>query len=306
MKTESTLRQLIGEGTPKKGASMEKLVGLLGDPVTHTLSPAMQNAAFQALGVNCRYMAFCVDAEGFDAAMKGLSVLGAVGTNITVPHKERAFRWVEKLDPSAARTGAVNTVIFRKRESMGYNTDVSGIRTALATLPFLKGKALVLGAGGAARAALCALVDKGFTHIALSNRTAERAEKLCRQLLPEEKGTVIPWGVRPSFLPDLVVNTTSLGLDHSPWPENLLKEIVSWAKNGMLLDMVYMKDRDTALCEGAKAAGITTISGQEVLLHQGTAAFELFSGLAAPVEVMRAMLKKEGESKFSRKGQIDL
>ena len=296
MMRETVLQHEATTKSNNKNERVERLIGLLGDPVAHTLSPVMQNAAIMALGADYRYLAFQVDAENFETAMAGLAALGAVGTNITVPHKERAFRWVGSLDPSAARTGAVNTVLFGKNGATGYNTDVSGVRTALSALSPRRNSALVLGAGGAARAAVCALQDEGFLHIALSNRTRERAEKLRSELFPANPEArtptceVVSWGEAPAFTPDLLVNTTSLGLHDSPWPEKLLENIVSLVKNGAILDLVYARGKESPLCELAKRSGIPALSGQEVLLHQGTAAFKLFTGIAAPVEIMREAL----------------
>ena len=297
MKNETALQQSHALGTVEIRKNVELLVGLLGDPVAHTLSPAMQNAAFQALGAGYRYLAFRVRAEDFEHAMEGLAALGAVGTNITVPHKERAFRWARRLDPSASRTGAVNTVLFSEEGGTGYITVVAGIRTALAALSPRRDGALILGAGGEARAAVCAMQDEGFSHIAIMNRTRERAEKLQAQLFPAKSGKlptceILSFEETPSFAPDLLVNTTSLGMHDTPWPEELLDTIVSLAKGGAVLDLVYAHDRETPLCDRAQQAGIPSVSGQEVLLHQGTAAFKLFTGMAAPVEIMRAALQK--------------
>ncbi len=297
MKNETALNQSPALKTGEKGRNIERLVGLLGDPVSHTLSPAMQNAAFQALDTGCRYLAFPVRAEDFERAMEGLAALGAVGTNITVPHKERAFRWVRRLDPSAARTGAVNTVLFSEEGGTGYNTDVAGIRTALAPLSPRRNNALVLGAGGAARAAVCALQDEGFAHIGIMNRTRERAETLRTQLFTVNssklpKCEILSFEGTPSFIPDLLVNTTSLGMHDTPWPKDLLDTVISLAKGGAVLDLVYAHGRETPLCDRAHRSGIKAVSGQEVLLHQGTAAFKLFTGMAAPVEIMRAALQK--------------
>ena len=279
---------------------MENLIGLLGDPVAHSLSPAMHNAAFAALGVHSRYMAFQVDSEEFDRAMDGMQAIGARGANITVPHKERAFRWVRRLDPSAARTGAVNTVLFSCKGSTGYNTDVAGARAAIAALEPRRGMALLLGAGGAARAVVCALLDEGFEHVVLSNRSRERAERLIDDLTSVDESArrakleLLPWGEPPYAPPDLTVNATSLGLDRSPWPDGFLKRVVLSSGSGSILDLVYSRDGDTPLCNLAKKAGIPSASGLEMLLHQGAAAFTIFTGLPAPVEVMRNALQSRG------------
>lgn len=296
-------RPAIGESNAipgKAGSSIERLTGLLGDPVAHSLSPAMHNAAFAELGVGCRYIAFRVAAEDFDAAMEGLRALGAIGVNITVPHKERAFRWVRRLDSSAKRTGAVNTVLFRGEEAGGYNTDVAGARAAIRSLAPRRGQALVLGAGGAARAAICALLDEGFERIVLSNRSRERATKLLDDLAGSDGSSrlaelkILPWGSTPGAAPDLTVNATSLGLDGTPWPEGFLDGVLK-AGSGAVLDLVYSREGDTPLCSEAKKRGIPSASGIEMLLQQGAEAFTIFTGLPAPVDAMRGALELRSE-----------
>lgn len=296
MKNETALKQSPALKTSEKGRNIERLVGLLGDPVAHTLSPAMQNAAFQSLDICCRYLAFRVRAEDFERAIEGLAALGAVGTNITVPHKERAFRWARRLAPSATRTGAVNTVLFSEEGGIGYNTDVAGIRTTLSALSPRRNNALVLGAGGAARAAVCALQDEGFTHIGIMNRTRTRAETLRTQLFAANSIKLptcetLSFEETPSFTPDLLVNATSLGMRDAPWPKALLDTVISLAKGGAVLDLVYAHGHETPLCDRAHHSGIKAVSGQEALLHQGTEAFKLFTGMAAPVEIMRTALQ---------------
>jgi len=164
MKNETALQQSHALGTVEIRKNVELLVGLLGDPVAHTLSPAMQNAAFQALGARYRYLAFRVRAEDFEHAMEGLAALGAVGTNITVPHKERAFRWARRLDPSASRTGAVNTVLFSEEGGKATTqTSRASVRRLPHSLP--EETALSSSAPGARRARPSARCKTKDSHI---------------------------------------------------------------------------------------------------------------------------------------------
>lgn len=267
-----------------------KLVALLGDPVGHSLSPIMHNAAFRHEGLDMTYMAFRVTREDLNTALDGLSVLGAVGTNITVPHKEGAFRWVRRLDGSAAGSGAVNTILFREGDPIGFNTDIYGVKMALQDLSASPGKAMILGAGGAARGVLKALLEGGFKEVLISNRTEEKSLALVREFREVSGGavfSVIPWDEDPSCRPDLLVNATSLGLDSNPFDPLLMERIMKWISGGALLDMVYDPQGETALVSSARKRGIRSIGGERVLLYQGVSAYEIFTGREAPVEVMR-------------------
>jgi len=267
-----------------------KLVALLGDPVGHSLSPIMHNAAFRHEGLDMTYMAFRVAREDLNTALDGLSALGALGTNITVPHKEGAFRWVRRLDGSAAGSGAVNTILFHGGDPIGFNTDIYGVKRALQDLSPSPGQAMILGAGGAARGVLKALLEKGFREVFISNRTEEKSLELAREFREVSGGavlSVVPWDEDPSCRPDLLVNATSLGLDSNPFDPLLMEKVMNWTSGGVLLDMVYDPQGETALVRSARKRGIRSIGGERVLLYQGVRAYEIFTGREAPVEIMR-------------------
>lgn len=278
-------------------ANTNRLVGLLGSPVAHSLSPAMHNAAMIHMDIDMHYMAFDVKVEKLVSALEGMASLGAVGTNITVPHKEGAFRWVDELTPSAEKAGAVNTVLFREGKTIGHNTDITGVREVLSRFRPEGKRAMVLGAGGAARGVVCALGEEGFSPIILANRTLSRACSLKEDLLPLMGNTemeIIPWGAVPEGEIDILVNATSLGLEDNTWPGPFLEDILAAAGRGKVLDMVYSREGRTPLVAAASERGIPAVGGEEVLLFQGVAAFELFTGRAAPVEVMRnALVQRE-------------
>lgn len=281
-------------------ANTDRLVGLLGDPVNHSLSPAMHNAAMTHLGLDMHYMAFEVSENNLVSALEGMASLGAVGTNITVPHKEGAFKWVDDHASSAKKAGAVNTVIFDNGKGIGHNTDITGVRTVLSDLQPACGKALVLGAGGAARGVVCALAEEGFSSIILMNRTLSRAESLKEDLSPflvNTEITIVPWEKVPEGDMDILVNATSLGLECRSWPSLFLEELLAVVRSGKVLDMVYSREGKTPLVALACEQGIPAVGGEEVLLFQGVAAFELFTRRQAPVEIMREALTSGEEER---------
>ncbi|MFA0888704.1 MAG: shikimate dehydrogenase [Synergistales bacterium] len=274
-----------------------RLVGLLGNPVAHSLSPAMQNAALRKMGFNAAYLAFPVDREDLPRALEGLRALGALGTNVTIPFKEEAFRLMDEVEPEAAVLGAVNTVVFRNGRSIGGNTDVHGTAKALEALAPKERSALLLGAGGAGRGAALALLRAGFSPVFVANRHRKRAEKLALDLGPEAKPgqlRVVSWEKNPPEPFGLLVNTTSLGLGGNLWPYEDLDRFLSAGIRGKLkvLDLVYGPHGETQLTVEAWKRDIPALDGLEALLHQGAASFRLFTGLEAPVDVMRRALRK--------------
>ncbi len=269
------------------------LICLLGNPVEHSLSPVMHNAAFMHLDLDMRYMAFRVERGRFPEALQGLKALGCRGVNVTVPYKEEAFLLAERLDPSALVIRAVNTMIFRDGVTCGCNTDVIGVRDAVNLLAPGKKSALLLGAGGAGRAAALALAQEGFYPLGISNRNSERAGKLVDDLasiMGRSMAEVIPWGEPMSPAPGILVNATSLGLNETPWPEDLLKHYLTTMGAGKILDLVYSPYGETLLVAKARSNGLEAQGGEEVLIRQGAEAFRLFTGHEAPIEVMRRAL----------------
>ncbi len=276
------------------------LVGLVGDPVAHSLSPAMHNAAFEALGMNWRYVAFRVDAAALPVALRGAAALGMAGLNVTVPHKEAAARAVDVLDPLARRVGAVNTIRIRGGRLEGFNTDVPGLLDALvgAGASPAGSTALVLGAGGAGRAAAVALAEAGARQVVIANRTRSRAEAAARAVQQAAAGCLVevadltPEAIRRAVrASDVVVHATSASLEaggsSSPpqagWQEALAEGL---RPGTVVLDMVYRPAR-TALLRAAEAAGARAVSGLALLVCQGARSFEIWTGRPAPVDAMR-------------------
>lgn len=261
-----------------------QLVGVLGYPVRHSLSPAMHNAAFQALGLNWVYLAFEVPPELLPQAVTGMRGLGIRGLNLTIPHKQAVIPLLDGLTDAAARIGAVNTLFWHEGQLMGDNTDAEGFLRALLEVSVdpTGHTVLVLGAGGAARAVVYALTQRGC-RVYIANRTYERALLLAQAFGAE----AIPLHALEALLPRLdgVVNSTSLGMApdvHSTPPVAWqLVPPTAWA-----CDLVY-RPRQTRFLQLAAAHGLKTVDGLGMLVHQGALAFERWTGHAAPISAMR-------------------
>ncbi|MFC7234395.1 shikimate dehydrogenase [Halosegnis marinus] len=261
-----------------------QVFGLVGNPVGHSLSPPMHEAAYDALGIDGRYVTF-EPAEGTLArAFDGADALGIAGLNVTIPFKRRALELTEPA-PLAARIGAVNTVDFSGETPTGHNTDAAGAVRALRRHDVaLSGEAVVVGAGGAGRAVAFGLADEGM-RVGIANRTVPRAEELAAEV-PNASGhglDALPDLLREA---DVLVNCTSVGMedDETPVPAEALHDDLA------VLDAVY-SPLDTRLLREARAAGATTVDGAWMLLYQGVEAFELWTGREAPVAAMNTALR---------------
>jgi shikimate dehydrogenase len=269
-----------------------RLCAVFGSPIKHSASPAMHNAAFAALGLDWCYVACEVDPKNLRSAIAGAQAMGLVGVNLTVPHKLLAVEMVDALDASARKWGAVNTIHFTERGSVGFNTDADAITTSLREdlQAELRGaRVLLLGAGGAGRTAALKLASEKVAELFLVNRTQRKAEEIAQEIraqFPAAKvSTVYPQGTV-----DLVLNATSLGLkpgDASPLDDTqfTLKQVRA------VYDMIY-RPAETPLLQAARAAGSKTANGLGMLLHQGAKAFEIWTGQPAPLDVMRRALEE--------------
>jgi len=267
-----------------------RVLTLLGDPVTHSRSPEIQNAAFAEAGVDGVYVAVRCAADDLSGFMHGLSRAGG-GGNVTLPHKEKAAAVVDVPSEAIRRTGACNTFWGESGKVHGDNTDVDGFRRALRVFlggPAEGARALLLGAGGAARAALLGLLDEGASEVLLYNRTAERARAVARRI-GGQRARVVPLmqelgGER--F--DVVINATRLGLDPhdaAPIDFSLL------GRGGAALDLVY-GTHETSFVRAAKARGVRAADGMEMLVQQAAVSFERWWGRPAPTDVMRAAIRR--------------
>ncbi|GBC92075.1 Shikimate dehydrogenase (NADP(+)) [bacterium HR15] len=266
-----------------------QLVGVLGYPVRHSLSPLMHNAAFRHLGLNWVYLAFEVPPESLADAVRGMRALGIRGLNLTIPHKEASLALVDALTPAAQAIGAVNTLFWDEGRLIGDNTDAEGFLRAVRSAGCaLGGMALVLGAGGAARAVVYALKSIGCP-VVLANRTPERGRALGHALGVEQVLPLTQEALRP-LMPQvqLVVNCTPVGMepDIDTMPDVPLDALPSGA---WVCDLVY-RPVQTRLLRTAQQRGCLTIDGLGMLVYQGALAFERWTGIPAPLEIMREAL----------------
>ena len=268
-----------------------KVCGIIGDPIEHTMSPVMHNAAFKELGMDYRYLPFHVRAADLGAAIGGLRALNLRGLNVTIPHKTAVIPFLDKLDPSAERIDAVNTIVNDDGVLTGYNTDAAGFLQALLEKGIEPaGKSVaILGAGGAARGISFILAERG-AHPVILNRHPDRAEELARRMARALKKEVKALPLSEANLAaalaeaDILVNTTSVGMvpgnEDTPVPAKLL------GPGLVVFDIVYNPIK-TRLLREAEAAGARTIGGLAMLVWQGALAFEKWTGRKAPVNLMR-------------------
>jgi shikimate dehydrogenase len=266
-----------------------RVFALIGDPVAHSSSPLIQNAAMRAAGKDGVYVAVRAEAEEMVGLVRGLARAGG-GGNITLPHKEKAATVVEVPAPAVRRTGACNTFWLHDGKIHGDNTDVEGFSRALEVFlgsPPRIPRVLVLGAGGAARACLVAVMDLGAREVHLLNRTRDRARAVARRIGGEKVRVLDGRPAVEGESYDLVVNTTRLGLepgDPAPLDLALLN------RAGAVMDLVY-GHQETRFVREARDQGIRAADGSEMLLQQGAVAFERWWGTAPPLDVMRAALE---------------
>jgi shikimate dehydrogenase len=268
--------------------------GLIGDPVTHSASPPMHTAAYDACGMDARYVTFTPSADELEDALLGAAALGIHGLNVTIPYKQTVLPLVDA-DSVASRVGAVNTISLETWPPKATNTDVAGVARALSHhgVDPAGASAVVIGAGGAARAGVHALVTAGAT-VHVANRTPARAESLAADLGADTAGG-LETATRIADA-DLVLQMTSVGMqgEASPIDPSVLHPDL------VVFEAVYTP-RVTPLLEAASAVGATTIEGRWMLLYQGVAAFEKWTGRDAPVASMSDALEKHlmsGERPF--------
>jgi shikimate dehydrogenase len=282
-------------------------LSVFGDPVAHSLSPQMHNAALQSAGIPAAYARLHILPEELPAALRLLPERDFIGTNVTIPHKAAALALMDEADPQARRAGGVNTVVVEGRKLLGFSTDGPGLVRAIRSdfgFDLRDLRVLILGAaGGAGRAIAVQCAIEGSARLVLVNRTFERAQALAAELAPDFRETrvtgplmrleAVPWN-DPALarqLPniDLIVNATPLGMASpelrrtSPIPVSLLRP------NHLVYDTVYTSGR-TPLLMAADEAGARAANGLSMLLHQGALSFEIWFARPAPIDVMRNAL----------------
>ena len=254
------------------------LCGIVLHPAGHTRSPAMHNAAFAASGIDAAYVAFDVRPEALGAAIEGVRALGLRQVAVSLPHKVAVMDHLDEVDERARAIGAVNTVTLKGGRLLGANTDWLGAVRALEREGSLAGaSAVVLGAGGTARAVVFGLLERGAEVVVL-NRTVSRARELAESLGAKDSGELAELARRPH---DLLVNTTSVGLrsDSSPVAIDALR------RGTIVLDAVYDPE-ETRLLRDARARGARPVGGKWMLVHQAAEQFRIWTGREAPIEVM--------------------
>jgi shikimate dehydrogenase len=264
------------------------IVGIIGWPVEHTLSPAMHNAAFSALRLDYCYVPFAVHPDSLGDAVRAIKALHLHGVNVTVPHKEKVMVYLDEIDPEASFIGAVNTIVNDGQKLIGYNTDGRGFMLSLAERDVDPGEmdVLIIGAGGAARAVGYALVNKARS-LSLYGRTKSRVENLVNDLQKIRNGISVCHDLSDAQRYHLIIHATPLGLkDEDPLPFD-----TAYLKRGQIIyDLIYKK---TKLLKESAKRGCIAIDGTGMLLWQGVLAFELWTGHRPDVEIMRRALRRK-------------
>jgi shikimate dehydrogenase len=271
--------------------------GIIGDPVEHSLSPGMHNAAFKELGMDNIYVPFQVKAQNLEYAILGAQSLGIKGFNVTIPHKTEVINYLDYLDIAAGLIGAVNTIEFGENGAVGHNTDGIGAVMAIEEVTPIKNKKVVLlGAGGASRAIAFQLLLSGADNLIIANRTVEKATELKTDLVEKLDHEVRVSGLDENLTKelsdaDILINTTPVGM----YPNIHQKPVVSaemMHPDLVVNDIVY-NPLKTGLLKEADKVGAKSISGIKMLIYQGVEAFKIWTGIEPPVEIFQNALMTE-------------
>ena len=271
---------------------MIRSVGIIGNPLGHSISPVFQQAAFDYLKLNVEYKIWETSSSDFQEVVQNLRKVECLGANITIPYKEEVIEYLDYLDPKAKLIGAVNTIVKNNNKLIGYNTDAFGFIQSIqanSNFSFKGKKALILGAGGAARAAAFSMIDEGINSLVIANRSLERANKLGNDIsefieveILDLKSSSFEKFVGCS---NLIVNASSVGMAHTD-SNNYSLINADWISQGSLVfDMVY-NPITTPLIADSRKAGLETINGLSMLIYQGAASFNLWTNRDAPIQIM--------------------
>ena len=271
--------------------AMPQRLGIIGHPIGHSISPVFQQAGLNAVGFDGTYQAWDVAPDDVGEFVAGLRAPGTLGINVTVPHKETVIPFLDEVDDWASTAGAVNTIVNRGGRLTGHNTDGIGFLRALREGADFEpeGKAvLVLGAGGSARAVVYALARAGAARLVIANRTTARAERLAALAIDSGAAAqALPLSDAPSAAGEvsLIVNCTSVGMVHGPDEHGAPLSAADIPPSALVNDLVY-NPLETPLLAEASRAGAATLGGIQMLVYQGAASFEMWTGQNAPVSVM--------------------
>lgn len=272
-----------------------KRAGIIGHPVAHSLSPVFQEAAFRQAGLNARYELWDTPLGALPVRVESLRAADVLGANVTIPHKEAVVPLVDELGGQSRYIGAVNTIVNRNGRLVGFNTDGPGFVAALrdeAAFEVAGRSILLLGAGGAARGIAFALADARAAAIGITNRTVDRAERLVAAVAAAGgQATVIRPG-DPLHRFECVVNCTSIGMNGGPDPSGLPIELDALNPGALAVDIVYVPEV-TPFLAAARDRGMRTLGGLPMLIYQGALAFELWTGIPAPLDAMAQAARAE-------------
>ena len=269
-----------------------KISGIIGWPVGHSLSPKLHSFWLNELGLEGLYAPFAVQPQDLSSAIQGIRALGLQGCNVTLPHKEKVMPLLDRISDEAQHIGAVNTIIREGEELIGYNSDAYGFYAHLeASVPNIPkdSHVLILGAGGAAKGIIYALLNHGFNEISITNRTTDRALELNKFF--GDRLNIIEWDQRDRNLQDIdmVVNSTSLGMDKM---DPLVMDLAGLKAHAIIYDIVY-RPLKTGLLSKAEARGLRTVDGLGMLIYQAMFGFEKWFGQKpTETESVRAYLEK--------------
>jgi len=268
-----------------------RVCGVIGDPIEHTLSPTIHNAAFNHLNLDFVFLAFRVKAADLEKAIQGMRGLGIHGLNVTMPHKSTVISFLDEVDPTVKFLGSANTILNKDGKLSGFNTDGVGALKALREngVGLSEKKVLLLGAGGAAKAIAFSLAEE-VGELVVLNRTSEKAKELAA-VLGQKFGKKVVGGPLSSDTvqknlrdSDILINATRVGM-HPHESQTMVEP--QWLRSDLtVMDIVY-NPIETRLAKDAKAVGAKVINGVEMLIYQGAASFELWTSRSAPIEVMR-------------------
>jgi shikimate dehydrogenase len=280
-----------------------RVCGVIGDPIEHSLSPTIHNAAFSHLELDFVFLAFRVKAADLENAIQGMRGLGIHGLNVTMPHKSTVIGCLDEVDSTVKFLGSANTILNEDGKLSGFNTDGVGTLKALREngIDLSEKKMLLLGAGGAAKAIAFSLAEE-VGELVVLNRASEKAKKLAEALEQISNKKVVGGSLSPDTIvknlqdSDVLINATSVGM-HPEANQSIVPP--QWLRSDLtVMDIVY-NPVETKLAKDAKAAGAKVVSGVEMLIYQGAASFEIWTGRSAPIDIMR----KAALNKLSSKGE---
>jgi len=273
-----------------------KIVGIIGNPISHTASPAMHNAGFKKLGLNFIYVPLHVKPDQLETAVQAIRAYNFAGINVTVPYKEAVIPFLDKIDKKAESIGAVNTIVNRDGKLIGYNTDGEGFLQSFKheSGKSAKGKSVcILGAGGSAKAIAFGLLAEAPRKMVILNRTQEKADSLASRLKSNNNLEISTpaWETRSKWAEkaDIIINTTSLGLQPNP-RETPLESHTSLTNRQICYDVIY-NPSETRFLADAKKSGAKTINGAGMLAYQGLLAFQLWTGKTVDFEIFRKEIR---------------